>query len=221
MLSRGDHATLDDLPKKLRRDPLHFAPKALLPAPPWAPNGLLNRLSVAAFNEFWYRKAPRRRRGHLTTIDKFWYPLDMVIGWNRMYGSRGFLQWQCLVPFGAEDVLREIVEAIADHPAPSFLSVLKYFGESNPGPLSFPGPGWTLTLDVPTGTAGLGPLLDRLDRRVVDVGGRLYLAKESRMRPELVPAMYPRLDEWRAVRDRMDPDRRMASDLARRLDLLG
>jgi decaprenylphospho-beta-D-ribofuranose 2-oxidase len=155
------------------------------------------------------------------TIDKFWYPLDMVGGWNRMYGSRGFLQWQCLVPFGSEDVLREIVEAIADHPAPSFLSVLKYFGEANPGPLSFPGPGWTLAIDVPTDVGGLPSLLERLDRRVLDVGGRLYLAKDSRMRPEHLPLMYPRLDEWRAVRDGLDPDRRLNSDLARRLHLLG
>ena len=95
------------------------------------------------------------------------------------------------------------------------------FGEASPGHLSFPGPGWTLALDVPSTCKGLGPLLDRLDRRVADVGGRLYLAKESRMRPELVPVMYPRLDEWREVRDRLDPDRRLVSDLARRLRLLG
>jgi decaprenylphospho-beta-D-ribofuranose 2-oxidase len=126
-----------------------------------------------------------------------------------------------MVPFGAEDVLREIVEALAEHRAPSFLAVLKYFGAADPGPLSFPGPGWTLALDVPTTDPGLAPLLDRLDERVVEAGGRLYLAKDSRMRPELVRAMYPRLDEWRATRDRLDPDRRMISDLARRLDLLG
>jgi decaprenylphospho-beta-D-ribofuranose 2-oxidase len=101
------------------------------------------------------------------------------------------------------------------------VSVLKYFGEANPGPMSFPGPGWTLTLDVPTDVDGLSGLLDRLDRLVLDVGGRLYLAKDSRMRPDHVPVMYPRLDEWREVRDGMDPDRRLNSDLARRLRLLG
>jgi decaprenylphospho-beta-D-ribofuranose 2-oxidase len=223
VLDQGDFATRDDLPARdrRRRDPLAYHALPTVPAPPVAPNALLNRASIAAFNEFWYRKAPRRRRDHLQTIDKFWYPLDMVVGWNRMYGSRGFLQWQCLVPFGAEDVLREIVEAIADHPAPSFLSVLKYFGEANPGPLSFPGPGWTLSIDVPTDVGGLAPLLDRLDERVLDVGGRLYLAKDSRMRPEHLRLMYPRLDEWRQVRDELDPDRRLNSDLARRLNLRG
>ena len=110
-------------------------------APSVVPNGMLSRPSIRAFNELWYRKAPRRRRDELQSIDKFFYPLDMVRDWNRMYGPRGFLQWQCLVPFGEEAVLREIVEALSDHQAPSFLSVLKYFGEADPGPLSFPGPG--------------------------------------------------------------------------------
>jgi decaprenylphospho-beta-D-ribofuranose 2-oxidase len=223
VIDQGDFAALDDLPARdrRRRDPLAYRPQPTVPGLPTAPNALLNRTSIAAFNEFWYRKAPRRRRGHLMTIDKFWYPLDMVIGWNRMYGSRGFTQWQCLVPFGAEDTMREIVEAIAAHPAPSFLSVLKYFGKANPGPLSFPYPGWTLSIDVPTDVNGLGPLLDRLDERVLEVGGRLYLAKDGRMRPEHLPAMYPRLDQWRAVRNTLDPDRRLNSDLARRLNLLG
>jgi decaprenylphospho-beta-D-ribofuranose 2-oxidase len=223
VLTQGDFAAADDLPRRGRtaRQPLGYGRPRSITAPPYVPNGVLNRLSIAAFNEFWFRKAPRRRRGELQSIGKFFYPLDMIEGWNRIYGPRGFLQWQCLVPFGAEDVLREIVEALSSHRAPSFLAVLKYFGEADPGPLSFPGPGWTLALDVPTSDRDLAPLLDRLDQRVVETGGRLYLAKDSRMRPELLRAMYPRLDEWRAVRDRMDPDRRMVSDLARRLDLLG
>jgi decaprenylphospho-beta-D-ribofuranose 2-oxidase len=223
VLTQADFAHVEDLPRRDRRgrEPLAYSPVGSLPAPPYVPNGVLNRLSIAAFNEFWYRKSPRARRGELQSIAKFFYPLDMLEGWNRIYGPRGFLQWQCLVPFGAEAVLREIVEALSGHRAPSFLAVLKYFGEADPGPLSFPGPGWTLALDVPTSDPDLAPLLDRLDERVVDTGGRLYLAKDSRMRPEILRAMYPRLDEWRAVRDRMDPDRRMSSDLARRLNLLG
>src|SRR5690606_29436895 len=223
VVDQGDFATLDDLPARdrRRRDPLAYRPLPSAPSLPVAPNSLLNRASIAAFNEFWYRKAPRRRRGHLTTIDKFWYPLDMVDSWPRMYGRRGFLQWQCLVPFGAEETLRQVVEAIANHPAPSFLSAPTYFVQANPGPLSLPAPGWTLSIDVPTDVPGLAPLLDRLDERVVEVGGRIYLAKDSRMRPEHLPHMYPRIDEWREVRDELDPERRLNSDLARRLRLLG
>jgi decaprenylphospho-beta-D-ribofuranose 2-oxidase len=118
--------------------------------------------------------------------------------------------------------LQHIVEALSSSGAPSFLSVLKRFGPGNRGHLSFPMPGWTLSLDLPVVHGPeLNGLLDDLDRQVADVGGRIYFAKDSRMRPELVPVMYPRLDEWRAVRDRLDPERRHTSDLARRLRLLG
>jgi decaprenylphospho-beta-D-ribofuranose 2-oxidase len=228
VLIQGDFARRDELPgagrrgsRHRERDPLAYSPVRPVPAPRIVPTGVLNKGSILAFNELWYRLHPRRRRDELQSISRFFYPLDLVEGWNRMYGPRGFLQWQCLLPFGAEEVLRHIVEALADHRAPSFLAVLKYFGAADPAPLSFAGPGWTLALDVPTTDTTLAPLLDRLDERVAEAGGRLYLAKDSRLRPELLPVMYPRLDEWRALRDRLDPDRRLNSDLARRLDLLG
>lgn len=221
VLTQGDFAPLDALAADdgRRADPLAYDPMEPLPAPP-LPSGTLNRLSIRAFNELYFRVAPRRRRGELQSITRYFYPLDIAGGWNRWYGHQGFLQWQFMLPFGAEDTLREIVESLANQDAGSFLTVLKYFGEADPGPLSFPGPGWTLSLDVPSGCRGLAELLDRLDRRVADEGGRLYFAKESRMRPELVPVMYPRLDEWRAVRDRLDPERQLVSDLARRLQLV-
>lgn len=200
--------------------PLAFDPRPPLPAPP-APNWVLNRFSVGLFNEALFRHAPAHGRGEIQTITRFFHPLDMAAGWNRLYGPRGFVQWQCLVPFGEEDTLRRCLQALSDLRAPSFLAVLKSFGDADPGPLSFPAPGWTLALDVPAGSTQLADLLDDLDRAVVDAGGRLYLAKDSRCRPELVAEMYPRLDEWREVRDRLDPERRMVSDLARRLGLLG
>ena len=228
VLTQGDFARRDELPGPGRRgtrrrelEPLAYRTPPPVPTPRVVPGGVLNKGTILAFNELWYRVHPRRRRNELQSISRFFYPLDLVDGWNRMYGPRGFLQWQCQLPFGEEDVLRRIVEALADHRAPSFLAVLKYFGAADPAPLTFAGPGWTLAIDVPTTDPTLGPLLDRLDDRVAEAGGRLYLAKDSRLRPELVPVMYPRLDEWRAVRDRLDPDRRLNSDLARRLDLLG
>jgi decaprenylphospho-beta-D-ribofuranose 2-oxidase len=195
-----------------------YAPGPMLPAPP-APNALLNKLSIRAFNELWFRKAPKHREGQRQTIPTFFHPLDMLAGWNRLYGPRGFLQWQCVVPFGAEDVLRRCIEALAEVGAPSFFAVLKTMGAADPAPLSFPAPGWTLALDVPAGPPELAAALDRLDEWVVEAGGRNYLAKDSRVRPELVAAMYPRLDEWRAVRDELDPGRVFRSDLGERLGL--
>ena len=113
-----------------------------------------------------------------------------------------------------------LVDTVSRRASASFLAVLKRFGNGNPAMLSFPRPGWTLALDLPIGPAGTASLLDDLDELVVDAGGRTHFAKDSRMSAALVPAMYPELDRWRAVRDRLDPHRVMQSDLARRLDLV-
>ncbi|MGV8965800.1 MAG: FAD-binding protein [Cellulomonas sp.] len=219
VLSRGWSAPSDRLPSRLQDHPLDFRPRQLAAAPPVFPSGLLNRATVAAFNEAWYRKAPRERRGELQSISAFFHPLDAVEGWNRIYGRRGFLQYQFVVPFGAEDTLRRCIEALSAAGQASFLAVLKRFGPSSRGHLSFPSPGWTLALDVPIGAEILGGLLDRLDGEVMAAGGREYLAKDSRLAAPAIARMYPRLEEWRDVKRAADPDGVFTSDLARRLGL--
>ncbi|PWI17602.1 decaprenylphosphoryl-beta-D-ribose oxidase [Streptomyces sp. Act143] len=219
VLTRGDHAPLEALGTRARRDALAFRPSQL-PAPPAVlPEGLLSRRTVGWFNELWYRKAPRARTGRLQTIAAFFHPLDGVPHWNRIYGRGGLVQYQFVVPYGREDTLRRIVRRLSERRCPSFLAVLKRFGDGDPGWLSFPLPGWTLALDIPAGLPGLGVLLDELDEEVAAAGGRVYLAKDSRLRPELLAAMYPRLDDFRALRAELDPRGVFVSDLSRRLGL--
>ncbi|MFI8289113.1 FAD-binding oxidoreductase [Streptomyces sp. ms191] len=219
VLTRGDHAPYDALPRRARRTPLAFRPGRLPAAPAFLPEGLLGRTTVGLFNELWYRRAPRRRTGELQRIPAFFHPLDGVPHWNRVYGRGGFVQYQFVVGYGHEETLRRIVRRIARRGCPSFLAVLKRFGEGDPGWLSFPMPGWTLALDIPAGITGLGAFLDELDEEVAQAGGRVYLAKDSRLRPDVLHAMYPRLADFRALRAALDPRSVFTSDLARRLAL--
>ncbi len=220
VLTRGDHARIEDLPPARRADALRFDPLVRARVPVTPPSGLLNSLSATAFNEVWFRKSPRRRVAQRQTMATYFHPLDAVGAWNRLYGPRGFVQYQLAVPFGAEDALRDVLGRLSQGRMASFVTVLKRFGPGDPGPLSFPVEGWTLAFDLPVGAPSLGPFLDSLDELVAGVGGRVYLAKDSRLRPELVEAMYPRLPEWRKVRARVDPAGTLASDLSRRLGLV-
>jgi decaprenylphospho-beta-D-ribofuranose 2-oxidase len=218
VITRGWSARPDELPRRLARAPLDFRPRAGATVPDVFPSGVLNRLTIAAFNEMWFRRAPRERRRDVQSLGQFFHPLDMLRHWNRVYGPRGFLQYQFVVPFGEEAALETVVRRLSDAGTASFLAVLKRFGDGNPGLLSFPRSGWTLALDMPV-DASLGPLLDDLDELVLKAGGRLYLAKDSRARASTVAAMYPSLDAFRRVRDEVDPSRRFTSDLSRRLHL--
>jgi decaprenylphospho-beta-D-ribofuranose 2-oxidase len=219
VITSGDFATLADLPPGKRGEEFAFDPRARLGVPDIFPPGLMNRYSIRLANAAWYRKAPRLREGELQTISQFFHPLDGIRNWNRVYGPGGFRQYQYVMPFGAEAAVRRSFEMISKHRAPSFVTVLKRFGQADPGLLSFPTAGWTLALDFPARTPGLGPLLDELDRLVVAHGGRVYLAKDSRVAPATLEEMYPRLPEFRKLRAELDPSGILASDLSRRLGL--
>ena len=219
VITSGDFAALDDLDDSRRSDPFRFDPQARLAAPGFFPPGLMNRYSIRLANTAWYLKAPKHREHELQTISQFFHPLDGIRNWNRVYGPGGFRQYQYVMPFGAEAAVRRSFELVSAHPAPSFVTVLKRFGQADPGLLSFPTEGWTLALDFPARTPGLGPLLDELDRLVVANGGRVYLAKDSRVSAATLEEMYPRLPEFRKLRADLDPSGILASDLSRRLNL--
>ncbi|HLW79515.1 MAG TPA: D-arabinono-1,4-lactone oxidase, partial [Terriglobia bacterium] len=148
------------------------------------------------------------------------YPLDAIRGWNRLYGKRGFVQYQVALPLDAAPAgLRALLERLAASRRASFLAVLKRFGEANAGLLSFPAPGWTLALDLAV-SRDLPAFLAQLDDVVLDHGGRVYLAKDAVLEPEKFVRMYPHLDEFRAIQQSLDPDGRLSSSLARRLRIV-
>jgi decaprenylphospho-beta-D-ribofuranose 2-oxidase len=216
-LSLGNHARLEELPARLRRSPLRFDAPRLPTLPDVFPSGLLNRLTARAFNEVWWRKSPTRS-GVVQNITQFLHPLDVLGEWNRLYGRAGFVQYQYVVPPERGDAVRASVALIAASGQVSALNVLKRFGPGNAGMLSFPREGWTLAVDLPV-RPGLERLCRELDRLVLDAGGRVYLAKDSRLDPHTFAAMYPRLAEFRAIREKVDPEGVFRSDLARRLGI--
>jgi decaprenylphospho-beta-D-ribofuranose 2-oxidase len=217
VVTRAEHLTASEAPAG-RDGSGTVAERATVPSG-W-PGGLLRPASVRAFNELRFRRSPRRERGLIESIGEHMFPLDALVAWPRLYGPRGFLQYQLVVPYGAETVLETVIEQLRHSTVPCYLSVLKDFGEANAAPLSFPIAGWTLTLDLPRAAPGLDALLDRFDQLVAEAGGRVYLSKDARMHPEALGAMYPRLEEWREVRAGVDPDQVWRSDLAERTGLV-
>ena len=222
VLSRGDHARLDQLDARAASTPRRYGARQLASIPPLVPRpGVLNHATVAAFNEVWFRKAPVHKVGDIHGIAEFFHPLDMLGSWNRLYGKAGMVQYQFVVPFGEEETMRTVIERLGASGSASFLAVLKRFGTASEAPLSFPQPGWTLALDVPAGSRGLGELLHNLDELVLAAGGRHYFAKDSHTTAAVIRQGYPRLAEWQAVRDSVDPNGLWRSDLSRRLGLTG
>ncbi|WP_046318609.1 FAD-binding oxidoreductase [Mycobacterium sp. UM_Kg1] len=217
-ITRGRLALRDELPKKLARNPLKFDAPQLMTVPDIFPNGLMNKLSLSTIGELYYRRGGHYR-GKVQNLTQFYHPLDLLGEWNRGYGSAGFAQYQFLVPTEAVEEFKSIIVDIQASGHYSALNVFKLFGPANAAPLSFPMPGWNVCLDFPM-KPGLNELLNELDQRVLEFGGRLYTAKDSRTTAENFHAMYPRIDEWIAVRRKVDPDGVFASDMARRLELL-
>jgi FAD/FMN-containing dehydrogenase len=159
-------------------------------------------------------------RGKLTDCESFFYPLDELLDWNRLYGRRGFVQYQvAFPPQTARAGLLEILGRVSQSSRASFLAVLKSFGESGPGLLSFPMKGFTLALDIPA-ARGLEDFLRSLDEITLRHSGRLYLAKDSAASAETFAGMYPNLSKFREIKQRLDPENRLSSSQARRLGIV-
>ncbi len=219
-ISRGSLATLDQLKEfapKLAKDPLKFNAPQLMTVPDIFPSWTMNKLSLMAIGEAYYLMGSPSRND-VKNLTQFYQPLDLIGEWNRGYGKAGFLQYQFVVPTDAVEPFKDIIYDIQSSGHYTALNVFKLFGEGNQAPLSYPMKGWNVCVDFPI-RPGLNEFLDRLDDQVMQFGGRLYLAKESRTSAEKFHAMYPGMAGWLKTRREIDPTGVFASDMSRRLEL--
>jgi decaprenylphospho-beta-D-ribofuranose 2-oxidase len=219
VLARSNHAPADWLAGRRAQQPLAFSPRTIIAVPGLVPNGVVSPLSTRAVNEALFHWASKRGRGELRHVTAFFHPLDAIRDWQRLFGPAGLLQYQFTVPDAAAHLVRRALTALRRIGAVSPLTVLMRLGPANPAPLSFPRPGWSLTVGLPAGIEGLAATLDALDEQILGAGGRLNLASDARMSRETVASSYPRLSEWQRVCRAMDPDGVFTSDQWRRLRL--
>lgn len=202
--------------------PLNIKTKRLRSLPFNFPSWILNSFTIQLFNKYFYNKESHKKSPFLTDYDSYFYPLDAIGQWNRMYGKRGFVQYQCVIPdANALEGITALLKELSASRRSSFLAVLKRFGAEGKGLLSFPLSGYTLALDLPIRDKGLFSLLDKLDHIVVHHGGRVYLAKDARISAESFRSMYPRYNEWLKIKHNVDPKNRFSSSLSRRLKIGG
>lgn len=188
--------------------------KIPLDAPHWALAGPI----VKAFNAAYYARVPKTGRTVVRTLEDFFFPLDKVHDWNRLYGKRGFHQFQCVVPLHQKDALRDMMKSIAGSGLASPLAVLKRMGKGRGGYMSFPMEGYTLAVDFPNHPLAR-TLIARLERATVAAGGRIYLAKDALSHPGAIKAMYPEHPKWADAVTKADPNGLLQTDLTRRLNL--
>lgn len=220
VLMLGEHAGVHELPQQFRANgslPTHGSPKLKLPFD--LPSFVLNNYSVGLFNHLYYYLHLLAKKEFLVHYDKFFYPLDFIKGWNRLYGKKGFLQYQFVLPLDRGDQgLTEIIKKISASRLASFLGVLKLLGQSD-HPLSFAMDGYTLALDFPISNQ-LFPLLDQLDEIVVANGGRIYLVKDARMKMETFHKCYKRQAHFRDSLAKRTGEHKFESLLSKRLAIL-
>jgi len=215
ILILGEHATLNDLNEKQKQAPLQLPKKKQITFPFNLPSWVLNSFTVKAFNFLYYSKNTKKELNNVVSYEPFFYPLDAILHWNRGYGKKGFVQYQFVLPLEAKQGLIEILHRISDKGLGSFLAVLKVFGDQQ-SIISFPKEGYTLALDFPV-REGLFEFLDELDQVVLKYGGRLYMSKDARMKPEVLVAGYPELNQFKEIVKKYNPAGKIRSIQSDRL----
>jgi len=218
VLMLGNEAEPSDLPKSKSLNPYQLPKRPSLAVPFNFPSWFLGNTFVRTFNFLFY--GATRNAEKIVDYEKFFFPLDTIKNWNRIYGYRGFVQFQAFFPDAtAEEGLRRCLEAISEAGLASFLAVLKRSGPANDFPLSFLDEGYTLALDIPGDPKRLPKLMEKLDIILAELNGRIYFAKDAMVNPDLIPKMYPRLAEFKRVKRTVDPKGLMRSRLSERLHL--
>lgn len=219
LLYRGEHAKPGELAGPQAAAPFATPSRRPLSVPFDMPGILLNRTTVGLFNRLYFRAGLKMRGSRMIACDTYFFPLDRVLHWNRIYGRRGFVQYQCVFPKDrSRDGLGEVLELVSRRGSPSFLAVLKLLGPDEAGLMSFPLEGYTLALDFPANAATFA-LLSDLDRVLLKYGGRIYLAKDSCQSRETVEAGYANVETFRALRRDRGANRRFRSLQSERLGL--
>ena len=213
IISGGNHASTAKY-KKNKSKLLKSIKKLSLPKNLYF--NFVSNLFIRIFNIVWYYKP--KKRG-LVEIKKFMHPLDAIPNWNRVYGRNGFIQYQFVIPTEQADSLQEILLLLKTNKVFSFLCVLKKFGKHSKGFLSFPIEGWTMTIDISKNHPSLSRVIALLDERIIELGGRVYLAKDSFLTRKNLESMYKKLDLWIDTKKKMDPDTLWKSDQGRRLGI--
>jgi decaprenylphospho-beta-D-ribofuranose 2-oxidase len=222
VLMLGEHATLDEFPAQQGASPVVARtrrPRSLPFSFPF-PSVFINRPLTLAFNAAIFHRYAADTGPHFIGAREYMYPLDAFDNWNRLFGARGFLEYQVVLPpQQAFDGIKRMLEMTHRAGVASFFTALKRLGGNAPAQLSFPMPGYAFSLSVPAGNQKALSLLDLCDEVTIELGGRVYLAKDARLRASSLAAMYPRLGEWRAIARRHDSAGVFASDMSRRLEL--
>jgi decaprenylphospho-beta-D-ribofuranose 2-oxidase len=217
ILILGEHASLMELNENKKKEPLKISGKKQFNFPFYLPSWSLNTFTVKVFNFLFYGKNLKKEINNLTGYESFFYPLDIILHWNRGYGKKGFVQYQFVIQLDSKDGLIEILQKIGDKGMGSFLVVLKVFGKQE-SIISFPKEGYTLALDFPVRT-GLFEFLDELDQIVTRCGGRIYMSKDARMKPEVLREGYPDLESFKEIVRKYDPSGKIRSNQSDRLFL--
>jgi FAD/FMN-containing dehydrogenase len=218
LIMLGEHASLSDLSKEKQKQPLEVPIKKKKLVPFDFPSFTLNQFSVRAFNTLYYSIGSRKIGQQIIDWDTYFYPLDAILGWNRIYGNKGLVQFQCVFPLeSAEEGLTKLLQQTAKAGAGSFLAVLKRFG-SQDSAFSFPMEGYTLALDFPVNSKTLS-LLDKMDRIVIEHGGRFYLAKDGRMSTGSFQESETRCKSFREFCDEINASEKFSSSQSKRLSI--